>query len=59
MIYNEKNCFLYKGMIYERLFNHPEGHKYRVVITKDDYDYVTDKRVIPALDRAFANRKVV
>jgi hypothetical protein len=48
-----KNCFLYKGRVYELLYKNSkekklnakagQKHKYRVMISDDDYDYVDTK----------------
>ena len=41
-IYEEKNCVLIKGIYYEKLENHPEGHQFRFTtdLNSEDYDYV-------------------
>lgn len=37
-----KNCFIYEGRLYERLYDHECKLKFRFMINEDDYDYVDD-----------------
>jgi hypothetical protein len=59
------NCFLYEGKVYERLFKDADDrarlrkkypkygfkHKYRFFMSSDDYDYVTDKKLVRKLNK--------
>ena len=58
-IYNNKGVIMSKlfdvlclvvheGKVYERMSNHT--HKYRVIFSDDDYDYVEDESLIEVLD---------
>ena len=47
-----KNCFIFEARVYERLYNCK--HKYRYMISSDDYDYVVDRNLRRKLDRVFA-----
>lgn len=48
------DLMLYKGKLYENLSSDPEnGHKWRFLITDDDYDYVTSKPLERALNKAW------
>ena len=49
-IYIQANVIFFNGNLFERLFNHPEGLKYRILYTSDDYDYVTSKSIISILN---------
>lgn len=44
-----KRCFIYQSKVYELLLNH--HHKYRFMISDDDYDYVVDRNLKRRLDR--------
>lgn len=46
-----KNCFIYESKVYERLYNCK--HKYRFMISEDDYDYVVDRNLRRRLDKTF------
>lgn len=50
MIYIKENIITYKNKQYERLYNAPTNHKYRVIFSSDDYDYVEDEELIKTLD---------
>lgn len=52
-LYNEENTITYQNNKYEKLFDHPEDEKYRVILDDDDYDYVEDKMLINILDLLF------
>jgi len=52
-IYIEENIIDYQNKKYERLYDAPTKHKYRVILSSDDYDYVEDKKLIKALDEIF------
>jgi hypothetical protein len=54
MIYDSRKLFEFEGDMYERLHNHPEGHKYRIVFGADDYDYVEDEALIASLDAHYS-----
>lgn len=59
-----KNCFIFESKVYELLYTSKRDrkknlkmnmkHKYRFMISEDDYDYVTDRNLIRRLDRARA-----
>lgn len=53
-LYDVKLCLDYKGKRYELMIGNPWGHKYREIFSSDDYDYVEDKKLIKALDKAFS-----
>lgn len=46
-----ENCFIFEAKVYERLYNHPNRLKYRVIFSDDDYDYVVDRNLRRRLDR--------
>jgi hypothetical protein len=46
-----KNCFMFEARVYERLYNCK--HKYRCMISEDDYDYVVDRGLRRRLDKVF------
>jgi hypothetical protein len=58
-IFNEKNVFEFQGEKYERLHNHPDGYKYRVIIDGDDYDYISSPLITKQLDEACSEECVV
>ncbi len=43
------NLFLYKGNLYEKLYNHPFNEQYRIFIG-DDYDYLENEKLIKELN---------
>ena len=59
-IYLKENVFITngrkdeEGRVIERLFNHPEGIKYREILDRDlqndNYDYIEDEEFIEELD---------
>lgn len=59
-----KNCFLFESRVYELLYTSKADrkknlkmnmrHKYRFMISEDDYDYVTDRNLIRRLNKARA-----
>jgi hypothetical protein len=49
-IFIESNCVELAGNTFERLFNHPQGQKWRVIQGEDDYDYVGSKDLISKLE---------
>lgn len=54
-IYINKNIIVRKNVKYERLYNH--RHKYRIIFSDDDYDYVEDKHLINDLDIIARNKR--
>lgn len=56
-LYDKANVFVYEGETYERLVNHPEGMKYRIIFSDDDYDYVEDHTMIAELESFFIKGK--
>lgn len=56
-----KNCFLFEGRVYELLYTSEkerqenlkagQKHKYRFMLSEDDYDYVVDSKLRKRLDR--------
>lgn len=50
-LYVLKNVVLFESKLYEKL-GPPYPAKYRVIITDDDYDYVTDEALVGRLDKA-------
>jgi hypothetical protein len=53
-IYNKANVFVYAGQKYERLVDHPEGMKYRIIFDENDYDYIENPNIIAELDSFLA-----
>jgi hypothetical protein len=49
-IYIKKNILFFEGKNYERLYNSPTSHKYRVILSDEDYDYVENKSLINKLN---------
>lgn len=43
---------------YERLYNHPEGETWRVILGEDDYDYIEDSRTIVELELALVEQQI-
>lgn len=43
------NLFLYKGNLYEKLYNHPFNEQYRIFIG-NDYDYLENEKLIKELN---------
>ena len=56
-LYIAKNCRVIKGERYERLYDHPQGEKYRVFHSDDDYDYVVCGFLIRLLDVYFKHTR--
>lgn len=52
-IYTLKNIVLFEGKLYEKLANNFYSHRYRVIISDDDYDYVTCRNLKRRLERVF------
>ena len=48
-----KNCFIYRSNVYEILERVAGGpsHKYRIMFSDDDYDYITDRNTVRRLNR--------
>lgn len=56
-----KNCFIFESRVYELLYTSKRDrkrnlkmnmkHKYRFMISDDDYDYVVDSKLRKRLDR--------
>lgn len=53
----KKNCRTIDEELYERLYRHPRGERYRRFFTDDDYDYITDPFTIKLLDVYFKHTK--
>lgn len=49
-IYIQKNIIFFERKNYERIYNSPTNHKYRLIISDDDYDYVENKSLINKLN---------
>ena len=60
-----KNCFIFESKVYELLYtskadrkrnlkNMNMKHKYRFMISDDDYDYVVDSKLRKRIDRFLA-----
>jgi hypothetical protein len=49
-IYIKKNIIILEGIKYEKMYNSPSRHKYRVILSEDDYDYVENINLINRLD---------
>lgn len=59
-----KNCFIFESRVYELLYTSRSDrkrnlkmnmkHKYRFMISDDDYDYVVDSKLRKRLDRFLA-----
>jgi hypothetical protein len=59
-----KNCFLFESRVYELLYTSEterkknkslgQKHKYRFMISDDNYDYVVDRNLRRRLDKFFA-----
>lgn len=43
--------------VFDRANRPPSGHKYRVIFSPDDYDYVEDEKLIKELDKEVFNNK--
>jgi hypothetical protein len=53
-LYDINEVIYFENKLYERLSD--TRYRYRVIITDDDYDYVTDRNLKRRLDRAFAKK---
>ena len=67
LLSNINECILFEKVVYERLFkdkkdlarlrkkykNYGFKHKYRYFISCDDYDYVTDSKLVNKLNKFF------
>ena len=47
-LYDLTSLVVLEGKVYERMQN--DTHKYRVIFSYDDYDYVEDEELIEKLD---------
>jgi hypothetical protein len=54
--FNPHHVFAHKGDHYEKLFDHPE-HKYRKILSSNDYDYVEHPDHVRELDSASSHIK--
>lgn len=54
-VFDFNQLMLFEGRLYERLERVAGGpkHKYRVILSDDDYDYVSEPALRKRLDRAF------
>jgi hypothetical protein len=50
-MYRTENVFTFENQSYERLYDCE--HKYRLILSEDDYDYVEDVMLIRRLDVVF------
>ena len=63
-----KNCFIFESRVYELLYTSKADrkknlkmnmkHKYRFMISDDDYDYVTDSKLRKRLDRFITKENI-
>ena len=58
-LYCLEEVILFENKLYERLSNYKKNigdtkHKYRVIFSYDNYDYVEDRNLVRRLNRAFA-----
>ena len=61
-----KNCFLFEGRVYELLYTSEkerrqnlkagQKHKYRFMLSEDDYDYVVNSKLRKRLDRFLSSK---
>ena len=57
---DKDSCFgvahirLHGSWLYEQMEDNPWEHKYRVILSADDYDYVEDPAEIAELDEVFS-----
>ena len=49
-MFDNQNLIVLDGKCYERMNEHPT-HRYRVILSSDDYDYVEDQELINRLDQ--------
>jgi len=52
-IYIKKNIITVNGKKYEKLFNHEQEKKYRIIFSDDDYDYIEDEETIKMLNKEY------
>lgn len=52
-IYIKKNIITVNDKKYEKLFNHEQGEKYRIIFSEDDYDYIEDEKTIKMLNKEY------
>lgn len=63
-----KNCFLFEGRVYELLYTSEQErklnlklgqkHKYRFMLSEDNYDYVVDSKLRKRLDSFIKGRAI-
>lgn len=53
----KKNCRVICGEVYEKLSGHPQGEKFRMFFTQDDYDYISCSFTLALLKKYFKHSK--